>query len=96
VMSDAIELEEMLPEEISLPGTVPEPRHEDFEPLSRNNAWMLYASHASSTWNARSYEFAAVREKTAVTCDLADIVPLTDHLYCPSFSRNTFLQLTEV
>jgi len=28
--------------------------------LTTNQARLLYASHALSTWNARSYEFAAV------------------------------------
>lgn len=28
--------------------------------LSRSQAWNLYTSHMLSTWNARTYEFAAV------------------------------------
>jgi len=30
-------------------------------PLTRSQAFNLYTSHAFSTWNARGYEFAAVR-----------------------------------
>jgi iron-regulated transporter 1 len=30
------------------------------ESLSRSQAWNLYTSHLLSTWNARTYEFAAV------------------------------------
>lgn len=30
------------------------------EPLTRSQAWGLYVSHFLSTWNARTYEFAAV------------------------------------
>ncbi|MCJ1286286.1 hypothetical protein MMC26_005631 [Xylographa opegraphella] len=33
---------------------------EDYETLTRSDAWSLYVSHALSTWNARSYEFAAI------------------------------------
>lgn len=29
--------------------------------LTPSQAWNLYVSHALSTWNARGYEFAAVR-----------------------------------
>lgn len=29
--------------------------------LTRLGAWNLYISHALSTWNVRTYEFAAVR-----------------------------------
>lgn len=28
--------------------------------LTRHGAWNLYISHALSTWNVRTYEFAAV------------------------------------
>lgn len=33
--------------------------------LSKSQAWNLYASHFLSTWNARTYEFAAVRAWSA-------------------------------
>lgn len=31
------------------------------DPITRYQAWCLYASHALSMWNSRTYEFAAVR-----------------------------------
>lgn len=68
-MSNAIELQETLSEDASISETVLEPPHEEFESLSKSDAWMLYASHASSTWNARSYEFAAVRRMTNLMLD---------------------------
>ena len=30
------------------------------EGMTRSQAWNLYTSHFLSTWNARTYEFAAV------------------------------------
>jgi iron-regulated transporter 1 len=41
------------------------------EGMTRSQAWNLYTSHFLSTWNARTYEFAAVskyREDLYWTC----------------------------
>jgi iron-regulated transporter 1 len=51
---------ELLPSSSSTPAHVitlgyPEPHQ-----LTRAQAWSLYASHLLSTWNARTYEFAAI------------------------------------
>jgi hypothetical protein len=43
--------------------------HDDHEPgitfqtMKKETAYALYTCHALSTWNARSYEFAAVRSR---------------------------------
>lgn len=58
----------MLTSEGSEPGEAPGPDsllldiecEYEYEGMSSSQAWNLYTSHFLSTWNARTYEFAAV------------------------------------
>lgn len=43
--------------------------NECHEPMSKSQAWNLYTSHLLSTWNMRTYEFAAVRSPKVNSCE---------------------------
>ncbi|MCJ1387491.1 hypothetical protein MMC18_000334 [Xylographa bjoerkii] len=54
VQMDAILLSSIVVGESTIPDC------EEYRSMTRSDAWSLYVSHALSTWNARSYEFAAI------------------------------------